>query len=77
MESCNAFLDGEGGKSQRPLPTSHTSRSCRRNERLPLSLQQKFAALVDRAEHLRAVRREALRQADRLFACLVHRGFGD
>ncbi len=42
----------------------------------PLTLQQKFAALVERVERLRAVQREALRQAEHLFACLLHRAFG-
>jgi type I restriction enzyme S subunit len=42
----------------------------------PLVLQQKFAALVERVECLRAVQREALRQAEHLFASLVHRVFG-
>jgi type I restriction enzyme S subunit len=41
----------------------------------PLSLQEKFADLVERAECLRAVQREALRQADHLFAALLHRAF--
>ena len=41
----------------------------------PLSLQQKFAALVERVERLRAVQREALRQAEHLFASLLHRAF--
>jgi type I restriction enzyme S subunit len=34
----------------------------------PLPLQQKFAALVDRVERLRAAQRESLRQAEHLFA---------
>jgi type I restriction enzyme S subunit len=42
----------------------------------PLSLQQTFADLVERVERLRAVRREALRQAEHLFATLLHRAFG-
>jgi type I restriction enzyme S subunit len=41
----------------------------------PLRLQQKFAALVERVEHLRAVQREALRQAEHLFASLLHHTF--
>jgi type I restriction enzyme S subunit len=41
----------------------------------PLSLQQKFAGLVERVECLRAVQREALRQADHLFASLLHCAF--
>jgi type I restriction enzyme S subunit len=41
----------------------------------PLPLQQKFAALVERVEHLRAVQREALRQAEHLFASLLDRAF--
>ena len=41
----------------------------------PLPLQQKFAALVERVECLRAVQREALRQAEHLFASLLHRAF--
>jgi type I restriction enzyme S subunit len=42
----------------------------------PLQLQQKFATLVERVEFLRAVQREALRQAEHLFASLLHRAFG-
>ena len=41
----------------------------------PLSLQQKFAAVVDRVERLRAVQRESLRQAEHLFASLLHHVF--
>ena len=41
----------------------------------PLPLQQKFAALAERVERLRAVQREALRQAEHLFASLLHRAF--
>jgi type I restriction enzyme, S subunit len=41
----------------------------------PLTLQQKFAALVERVERLRVVQREALRQAEHLFASLLHRAF--
>lgn len=41
----------------------------------PLPLQQKFAALVERHEHLRATQREALRQAEHLFQTLLHRAF--
>jgi type I restriction enzyme S subunit len=41
----------------------------------PLPLQQKFAALVEGVEHLRAVQREALRQAEHLFASLLDRAF--
>jgi type I restriction enzyme S subunit len=41
----------------------------------PLTLQQKFAAVVERVERLRAVQREALRQAEHLFASLLHRAF--
>jgi len=41
----------------------------------PLPLQQKFAALVQQVERLRAVQREALRQAEHLFASLLHRAF--
>jgi type I restriction enzyme S subunit len=40
-----------------------------------LPLQQKFAALVERVERLRSVQREALRQAEHLFASLLHRAF--
>ena len=41
----------------------------------PLALQQKFAAVVERVERLRAVQREALRQAEHLFASLLLRAF--
>lgn len=43
----------------------------------PLPLQQKFAALVERVERLRAVQREALRQAEHLFQTLLRRAFCD
>ena len=43
----------------------------------PLRLQQKFVALVQRVEHLRAVQREALRQAEHLFQTLLHRAFSE
>jgi type I restriction enzyme, S subunit len=41
----------------------------------PLPLQQKFAAIVDRFERLRAQQREAERQAEHLFQTLLHRAF--
>ena len=41
----------------------------------PLQLQQEFATLVERVERLRAVQREALRQAEHLFASLLHCAF--
>jgi type I restriction enzyme S subunit len=34
-----------------------------------------FEQVVERVETLRAVQREALRQADHLFASLLHRAF--
>jgi type I restriction enzyme S subunit len=43
----------------------------------PITLQQQFAALVGRVECLRVVQREALRQAEHLFATLLHRAFSD
>jgi type I restriction enzyme, S subunit len=41
----------------------------------PLSLQQKFAAVVGRVERLRLMQRESIRQAEHLFASLLHRAF--
>jgi type I restriction enzyme S subunit len=41
----------------------------------PLPLQHKFAAIVERVERLRAVQREALRQAEHLFASLLYHAF--
>ncbi len=41
----------------------------------PLPLQHKFSALVERVENLRTVQREALRQAEHLFASLLDRAF--
>jgi type I restriction enzyme S subunit len=41
----------------------------------PLSLQRRFAFMCKRVDHLRAVQREALRQAEHLFASLLHRSF--
>jgi hypothetical protein len=43
----------------------------------PLRLQQKFAALVEQVERLRAAQREALRQAEHLFQTLLHRAFSE
>jgi type I restriction enzyme, S subunit len=41
----------------------------------PLELQQQFTEMVERFERLRAVHREALRQAEHLFQTLLHRAF--
>lgn len=41
----------------------------------PIALQQQFALLVERHERLRAVQREALRQAQHLFQSLLQRAF--
>jgi type I restriction enzyme, S subunit len=41
----------------------------------PLPLQQRFAALMEQVKRLRAVQREALRQAEHLFASLLHNAF--
>jgi type I restriction enzyme S subunit len=43
----------------------------------PVPLQQEFAALVQRVERLRAVQREALRQAEHLFQTLLHQAFSE
>lgn len=43
----------------------------------PLPLQELFAKLVERHEHLRATQREALRQAEHLFQTLLHRAFSE
>jgi type I restriction enzyme S subunit len=43
----------------------------------PLSIQQKFAAVVERFERLRAAQRESLRQSEHLFASLLDQAFGD
>jgi type I restriction enzyme S subunit len=43
----------------------------------PLPLQKKFASVADRMNRLRAVQREALRQAEHLFVSLLHRVFRD
>jgi hypothetical protein len=40
-----------------------------------LSEQQKFTVSVERVERLRSVQRESLRQAEHLFASLLHRAF--
>jgi len=62
QEDAYTFMStGSLGELQIPLP--------------PLPLQQKFAALVERVERLRAVQRESLRQADHLFASLLHHAF--
>ena len=41
----------------------------------PLTLQQRFAAMVAQHERLQAGQREALRQAEHLFQSLLHRAF--
>ena len=41
----------------------------------PLPIQVKFVALVQGVERLRNVQREALRQAEHFFACLLQRSF--
>jgi type I restriction enzyme S subunit len=41
----------------------------------PLSLQQRFASMCKRVDHLRAVQREALRQTEHLFTSLLHSAF--
>jgi type I restriction enzyme S subunit len=41
----------------------------------PLPLQQKFAAVAKRVEHLRAVQQEAFLQAEHLFTSLLHCAF--
>ncbi len=62
QEDAYTFMStGSLGELQIPLP--------------PLRLQQKFATLVKGAERLRAVQREALRQAEHLFASLLHHAF--
>ncbi len=43
----------------------------------PLPLQEQFTALVQRVERLRFIQREALRQAEHLFASLLDRAFND
>ena len=43
----------------------------------PLPLQRRFAALVAEHERLRAMQREALRQAEHLFQALLHDAFAD
>lgn len=43
----------------------------------PLTLQRRFAALVAEHERLRAMQREALRQAEHLFQTLLHDTFAD
>jgi type I restriction enzyme S subunit len=40
-----------------------------------VAMQQRFATLAKRIERLRAVQREALRQAEHLFAALLHEAF--
>jgi type I restriction enzyme S subunit len=51
-----------------------------REMRVPLphvSQQEQFLALVKRVERLRAVQREALRQAEHLFQTLLHLAFSE
>ena len=43
----------------------------------PIILPQKFAALVQRVERLRAAQREALLQAEHFFQTLLHRAFAE
>lgn len=41
----------------------------------PLPEQKRIAAILDQADRLRRIRREALRQAEHLFQTLLHRAF--
>ena len=43
----------------------------------PVSLQEKFAQIVQKHERIRAQQREALRQAEHLFQTILHRAFRD
>lgn len=62
QEDAYTFMStGALGELQIPLP--------------PVPLQKQFAGLVDRVERMRAVQSEALRQAEHLFASLLHRAF--
>jgi type I restriction enzyme S subunit len=64
QEDAYTFMStGSLGELQIPLP--------------PFSLQEKFADLVEELEHLRAVQREALRQAEHLFQTLLHQAFSE
>jgi type I restriction enzyme S subunit len=63
-EDAYTFMStGSLGELQIPLP--------------PFPLQQNFAALVEGVERLRAVQREALRQAEHLFQTLLHCAFSE
>lgn len=63
QEDAYTFMStGSLGELRIPLP--------------PFLIQQKFAALGERVERLRAVQREALRQAEHLFDSLLHHAFG-
>lgn len=62
QEDAYTFMNtGSLGELRIPLP--------------PMALQQHFAELLIRYEHLRATQREALRQADHIFQSLLHRSF--
>lgn len=64
QEDAYTFIStGSLGELQIPLP--------------PFSLQEKFANLVEELERLRAVQREALRQAEHLFQTLLHQAFSE
>ena len=64
QEDAYTFMNtGSLGELQIPLP--------------PFPLQKKFATLVRRVEHQRAVQRESLRQAEHLFQTLLHRAFAE
>jgi type I restriction enzyme, S subunit len=64
QEDAYTFMStGSLGELQIPLP--------------PFPLQQKFAGMVEQVDHLRAVQREALRQADHLFQTLLYQAFPD
>ena len=41
----------------------------------PLPLQEKFAAIVQKSDRIRAQQRESLRQAEHLFQTILHRAF--
>jgi type I restriction enzyme S subunit len=42
-----------------------------------MELQQHFSWLVSKHERLRAIQREALRQAEHLFQTLLHQAFSE
>jgi type I restriction enzyme S subunit len=74
----HAFVRHQLGRATKGAIMEGLNMEIIKNLQIPLpppDLQQKFAAVVARLDRLRAIQREALRQAEHLFATLLQRAF--